>query len=101
MNKNVELYSQLLTSSPLVVHLELQNYKVTLETVEVCPRLVKIVSYMGCYACATMTLIHFKALSTCLPSTATVSFRKIQKFTPGIILMQTEVEYAIRIYKEY
>ena len=101
MDKDGQLYSKLLTSSPLVVHLDLQNFKVTLEIAEVCPRLITIVSYQGCYACATMAVIRFKALSTCLPGTASVSFQKIQQYTPGIILMQTEVEYAIQISTEY
>ena len=96
-----ELYSQLLTSAPLVVHLDLQNYKITLETAEVCPQLIQIVSYQGCYACATMAMIRFRALSTCLPGTSSVAFQKISQYTPGIVLLQTEVEYAIQISTEY
>ena len=101
IDKTGELYYQLLSSTPLVIHLDLQNYKVTLETAEVCPRLIQIVSYQGCYACATMAVMWFKALSTYLPGTAVVTVEKIMQYTPGIVLLQTEVEYAIQISTEY
>ena len=101
IDKDGELRSTLITSSPLVVHLNLNRYNIILKSAEVCPQIHRIVSHEGCYACATRAIITISASSTCFPGTATVSFEKIKGYSPGINLLQVPQDFPIQIATEY
>ena len=73
VNKDFELKSTLITSAPVVVMINLHDFKIKLQTIKVCPKFVKIVSHHGCHSCAQMATVVIEAISTCLPGEVRVN----------------------------
>ena len=86
VNKDGELESTLITSVPVVVMINLHDFKVN---IKVCPKLVKIVSHHGCHSCARMATVVIEALSTCLPGEVRVN---IDSFPISTRVVQLETK---------
>ena len=97
LNKNGELKSQLITSTPVVVSLNLENLKVTLSTTKVCPKFEKIISHKGCHSCAQLATIVIEAYSTCLPGEVQVHIETLPISTRVIKLTTTPQKFEIQI----
>lgn len=57
------LISTLLKSAPAVIHLTMQNYQITLNTIDICPKLIRELPPQGCYACLPLATITIKDTS--------------------------------------
>lgn len=96
LGAQAELKSTTVVSSPLVVHLAFQDYRIYLETYTVCPKITGTIGTpKGCFACGKMATLHTTAYSSCLPGEVGISFQDISISTRVIHLTENEKEYVI------
>ena len=95
-HKPGELKSDLLTSAPVVLTLNIENLKVSLQTTKVYSTFEKI-SHKGCHSCAQLATIAIEAYSTCLPGEVQVHIQTLPVSTRVISLTTTPQKYEIQI----
>ena len=88
------LFSELLTSAPLKIHLEIHDRKITLSRHSICPKF-KIQSVKGCYNCKNMARVIITARSVCMPGAAEVTFVNIPMSTKSVHLETSDKEIII------
>lgn len=91
------LKSQLLSSAPVRLQLHFQDYKITVQSIDICPRLTDAVfKTKGCYACQILSEMTFFAFSSCHAGTISLEFQKISIYTRSINLGTEPQEYSIK-----
>lgn len=96
-----KLQSTQLLSSAVRVQLHFNNYKIALQTSTVCPQLnEESISTKGCYNCAILARLVFKAHSSCQPGLVTVQLQQISIHTKAVYLNIEESEHTIKFHAE-
>lgn len=96
MDKN-SLKSQLLSTAPVKLSLSFSDYKITLQTTQICPKILdKEVTAKGCYSCQILSELKFFAHSSCQSGAVSVEFQKITLYTQSVILETEPKEFIIK-----
>ena len=89
------LKSQLLQSSPAIVHMVIKNMSVTVRTIQVCPQITSNLGVQGCHSCSVPAKFKITAKSTCQDGRVDVSLVDIPLSTRSVYLSTTDAPITI------